>query len=77
MDGNRIVDLPSPTSLTEPVMKGYADTHNLGGSGGQGPKGDKGDTGSQGPQDPKGDKGRGGFRVRPISRATDVFFVKK
>ena len=58
MNGNRIVDLPSPATNTEPVTKGYADTHYLGGGGGsQGPKGDKGDTGPQGPQGPKGDKG--------------------
>ena len=55
MNGNKILDLPSPTSNSEPVTKGYADTHYSGGGGGsQGPKGDKGDTGPQGPQGPKG-----------------------
>ena len=64
MDGNRILDLPSPTSNSEPVTKGYADTHySGGGSWSQGPKGDKGDTGPHGPkgdtgsQGPKGDRG--------------------
>ena len=45
MNGNRITDLPSPASDSEPVTKGYADTHYSGGGGQQGPKGDKGDTG--------------------------------
>ena len=54
MNGNKILDLPSPTSNSEPVTKGYADTHYSGGSGQQEPIGDKGDTG---PQGPKGDKG--------------------
>ena len=54
MNGYKIIDLPSPTSNSEPVTKGYADTHYSGGSGQQGPKGDKGDIG---PQGPKGDKG--------------------
>ena len=42
MDGNRIFDLPSPTARkdSEPVTKGYADKHCLGGDA-QGPKGDK------------------------------------
>ena len=57
MDGNKITNLPAPTSLTEPVTKGYADTHYSGGSGQQGPKGDKGDTGPQGPKGDKGDTG--------------------
>ena len=59
MNGNKIVDLPSPKSDSEPVTKGYADTHysGSGGGGSQGPKGDKGDTGPQGPQVLKGDKG--------------------
>ena len=48
MNGNKIIDLPSPTSNSEPVTKGYADTHYSGRSGQQGPKGDKGDTGPQG-----------------------------
>ena len=41
MNGNRIIDLPSPTTDSEPVTKGYADTHYSGESGQQGPKGDK------------------------------------
>ena len=57
MNGNRIIDLPPPTTNSEPVTKGYADTHySGGGSGSRGPKGDKGDKGDQGPQGPKGDK---------------------
>ena len=63
MNGHKILDLP--TSDSEPVMKGYADTdYSSGGGGGQrGPKGDKGDTGDAGKQGeigltgPKGDKG--------------------
>ena len=68
MNGYKITDLPSPSTNSEPVTKGYADTHysSGGGSGQRGPKGDKGDTGPQGPkgdkgdtgsQEPKGDKG--------------------
>ena len=70
MNGHKILNLPSPTSDSEPVTKSYADTHYSGGGGGQrgppGPKGDKEDTGSQGPKGdkedtgsrgPKGDKG--------------------
>ena len=51
MDGNRILDLPEPTEDSEPVTKGYADKHYLGGgtTGPQGQKGDKGDTGQTGP----------------------------
>ena len=61
MNGNRIIDLPSPTLNSEPVTKGYADTHySGGGSGSQGPKGDKGDTGPQGPHGLKGDTGSQG-----------------
>ena len=57
MNGHKILDLPSPTSDSEPVTKSYADTHYSGGGGGQrGPKGDKGDTG------PKGNKGNTGSR---------------
>ena len=61
MDGNRIVDLPEPTTDSEPVTKRYAGKNYLGGgtTGPQGPrrqKGDKGDTGSQGPQGQKGDR---------------------
>ena len=54
MNGNRIIDLPPPTINSEPVTKGYADTHYSGGGGTQGPKGDQGDTG---PRGPKGDRG--------------------
>ena len=61
MNDHKIVGLPDPTSNTEPVTKGFADTHySGGGSGQQGPKedkGDKGDTGSQGPQGQQGPKG--------------------
>ena len=40
MNGNKITDLPDPTSTTELVTKGYADTHYSGGSGGgqEGPR---------------------------------------
>ena len=59
MNGYKITDLPSPSTNSEPVTKGYADTHYSGGggSGQRGPKGDKGDTGPQGPKGDKGDTG--------------------
>ena len=67
MDNHKIINLPDPSTGSEPVTKSYADTHYSGGGGGQrGPKGDKGDTGSQGPkgdtgsQGPKGDTGTQG-----------------
>ena len=64
MNGHKILDLPSPTTDSEPVTKSYADTHYSGGGSGQrgppGPKGDKGDTGSQGPKGDKGDTGSRG-----------------
>ena len=34
LNGHKILDLPSPTSDTEPVTKGYADTNYSGGGGG-------------------------------------------
>ena len=62
MNGHKILDLPSPTSDSEPVTKSYADTHysSGGGSGQRGPKGDKGDTGPQGLKGDKGDTGSRG-----------------
>ena len=67
MDNNKIINLPDPSTGSEPVTKSYADTHYSGGGGGKrGPKGPKGDTGSQGPkgdtgtQGPKGDTGAQG-----------------
>ena len=58
MDNHKIINLPDPSTGSEPVTKSYADTHYSGGGGGQrGPKGDKGDTGPQGPQGVKGPKG--------------------
>ena len=62
MNGYKITDLPSPSTNSEPVTKGYADTHysSGGGSGQRGPKGDKGDTGAQGPKGDKGDTGAQG-----------------
>ena len=61
MNGHKILDHPSPTSDSEPVTKGYADTNYSGGGSGQrGPKGDKGDTGPQGPKGDKGDTGSRG-----------------
>ena len=57
MDGNRIFDLPDLTEDSEPVTKGYADKHYLGGgSGNTGPEGPKGDTGPKGPKRGKGPK---------------------
>ena len=56
---HKIFHLPNLNSATEPVTKGYADTHYSGGSGG-GPKGDKEEAAPQGPREnkgPKGDKG--------------------
>ena len=62
MNGYKITDLPSPSTNSEPVTKGYADTHYSGGggSGQRRPKGDKGDTGAQGPKGDKGDTGSRG-----------------
>ena len=62
VNGYKITDLPSPSTNSEPVTKGYADTHysSGGGSGQRGPKGDKGDTGAQGPKGDKGDTGAQG-----------------
>ena len=69
MDNHKIINLPDPSTGSEPVTRSYADTHYSGGGGGQrGPKGDKGDTGSQGPkgdtgpQGPKGDTGAQGSK---------------
>ena len=64
MNGYKITDLPSPSTSSEPVTKGYADTHysSGGGSGQRGPKGDKGDTGPQGPKGDKGDTGPQGSK---------------
>ena len=66
MNGNKILDLPSPTSNSEPVTKGYADTHYSGGSGHRGPKEDKGDTGPQGPKGDTGLQGPQGPRVTQV-----------
>ena len=41
MQGNKIINLPNPSTGSEPVTKGYADSHYSGGSGQQGPKGDQ------------------------------------
>ena len=68
VDGNKIFGLPDPTEDSEPVTKGYADKHYLGGGqvdpqgprGPTGPRGPIGLTGSQVPQGPKGDKGDAG-----------------
>ena len=53
---HKIFNLPNLNSATEPVIKGYADTHSSGGSG-DGPKDDKEDAGPQGPRENKGPKG--------------------
>ena len=68
MDNHKIINLPDPSTGSEPVTKSYADTHYSGGGGGgqRGPKGDKGDTGppgtkgDTGTQGPKGDTGAQG-----------------
>ena len=58
MNGYRIVDLPPPSTGSEPVTKQYADKHYSGGGGGtRGPKGNKGDKGDKGDPGLKGDKG--------------------
>ena len=64
MNGHKILNLPSPTSDSEPVTSSYADTYYSSGGAGQrgpkgdtGPKGNKGDTGAQGPKGDKGDAG--------------------
>ena len=61
MDNHKIINLPDPSTGSEPVTKSYADTHYSGGGGGQrGPKGDKGDTGPQGPKRDTGPQGAKG-----------------
>ena len=60
MDGNRTVDLPEPTTDSEPVSKGYADKHYLG-RGAQGSKGDKGDKDDRGLLGPQGYRGQRGI----------------
>ena len=62
MNGHKIIDLPSPTSGSEPVTKSYADTHYSSGGGGGGQRGPKGDKGDTGPQGPKGDTGSQGAK---------------
>ena len=58
MNGHKILNLPSPTSDSEPVTRSYADTYYSSGVAGQrGPRGDKGDTGLTGPKGNKGDIG--------------------
>ena len=58
MNGHKILNLPSPTSDSEPVTRSYADTYySSGGAGQRGPKGDKGDIGLMGPKGDKGDIG--------------------
>ena len=60
MDNHKIINLPDPSTGSEPVTKGYADTHYSGGGGQRGPKGGtgpKGDTGQQGPKDDTGTQG--------------------
>ena len=74
MNGNRIIDLPSPTTDSEPVTKGYADTHYSGGSGQQGPKGDKGDTDHK---DQKGTKPTLDYKDRKGQKVTQVREVRK
>ena len=57
MNNNRIINLTSPATDSEPVTKSYADTHYSGGGSSQGPKGDRGSpgpAGSVGPQGPRG-----------------------
>ena len=73
MDNHKITNLPNPLSNTEPVTRGYADTHYSGGGGSKGPKGDKGD---QGPRGPKGDQGPQGPQDqedRKDQRVTEVY----
>ena len=66
MGNHKIINLPDPSTGSEPVTKGYAYTHYSGGDGQRGPKGDtgpqgsKGDTGSQGPKGDTGDTGAQG-----------------
>ena len=62
MNGHKILDLPSPTSDSEPVTKSYADTHYSSGGGGGGQRGLKGDKEDTGPQGPKGDTGPQGAK---------------
>ena len=70
MNGNRIIGLPSPSIDSEPVTKGYADTHYSGGGGvSQGPQGPKGDTG---PQGPKGDMVHKEYKVLKVIKDQKV-----
>ena len=78
MDNHKIINLPDPSTGSEPVTKSYADTHYSGGGGGQrGPKGDtgpqgpKGDRGSPGPRGPAGSDGAQGPRGLPGSDGRD------
>ena len=58
MNGHKILNLPSPTSDSEPVTRSYADRYySSWGAGQRGPKGDKGDIGLTGPKGDKGDIG--------------------
>ena len=57
MFGNKIINLPSSVTGSEPVTKAYADTHYSGSGSSKGPKGDQGPQGNTEPQGPKGDKG--------------------
>ena len=72
MNGHKILNLPSPTSDSEPITKSYADTHSSGGSS-KGEKGDRGSPGprgltsSPGPRGPAGSDGAQGPRGLPGS----------
>ena len=80
MNGIKIIDLPSPTSNSEPVTKGYADTHYSGGSGQQGPKADKGDTGHKdrkGTRETSDYKDRRDLKVTPVREGLRVTPVRR
>ena len=75
MNNNKIINLPNPSTGSEPVTKSYADTHYSSGggsskgpkgsSGPQGPRGLKGSPGPQGPRGLKGSPGRDGSQGSP------------
>ena len=49
MNNNKIINLPNPSTGSEPVTKSYADSHYSGGGSGQlGPPGPQGPRGLQG-----------------------------
>ena len=65
MNNNKIINLPNPSTGSEPVTKAYADTHYSGGGGQRGPRGLPGSPGAQGPRGLPGSPGAQGPRGSP------------